>query len=77
MRVYFYLFFFYVLYVRQAVFINVGRGDVIDEESLMRALDLGFISGAMLDVFQTEPLPPTSTLWRYVLCTAPYYRIVY
>ena len=47
-----------------AVLINIGRGDVIDEESLVRAIESGWISGAILDVFATEPLPPESPLWE-------------
>ena len=45
------------------VFINVGRGDVIDEKSLLEALDKKYISGAILDVFEEEPLPTKSKLW--------------
>lgn len=45
------------------VFINVGRGDVIDEKSLVEALDKKYISGAILDVFVEEPLPTSSKLW--------------
>ena len=45
------------------VFLNAGRGDVITEESLIRALDEKFISGAILDVFPVEPLPSNSPLW--------------
>lgn len=47
-----------------AVLINVGRGDVLDEASLVRALDLKYISAAILDVFATEPLPKSSPLWK-------------
>jgi phosphoglycerate dehydrogenase-like enzyme len=39
------------------VIINVGRGAVIDEAALIRALEAGTIRGAALDVFATEPLP--------------------
>jgi len=46
-----------------AVFLNVGRGDVVSEKSLISALDEGFLSAAILDVFSTEPLPKTSPLW--------------
>jgi phosphoglycerate dehydrogenase-like enzyme len=42
----------------EAVVINIGRGPVIDEPSLLRALTDGHIQGAALDVFDTEPLPP-------------------
>ena len=45
------------------VFLNVGRGDVIDEKSLLDALDKKYISGAILDVFVEEPLPTSSELW--------------
>ena len=45
------------------VLINVGRGDVIDEYSLLAALDKRYISGAILDVFVAEPLPTNSQLW--------------
>jgi phosphoglycerate dehydrogenase-like enzyme len=40
-----------------AVVINVGRGPVINEEALVRALSTGRIKGAALDVFDHEPLP--------------------
>ena len=46
------------------VFINVGRGDVIDEKSLVHALNQGWISGAILNVFEVEPLPKESVLWN-------------
>ena len=45
------------------VFLNVGRGDVVDEPSLLRALDQNYISAAILDVLPVEPLPTTSPLW--------------
>ena len=48
---------------RKAVFINVGRGDVIDEGSLVQALEKGWLSGAIVDVFEKEPLPKDSPLW--------------
>ncbi len=43
---------------------NVGRGIVIDEIALIQALRTGRIAGAGLDVFETEPLPADSPLWR-------------
>jgi phosphoglycerate dehydrogenase-like enzyme len=47
-----------------AYLINIGRGRIIDEEALIRALSEGWIAGAGLDVFATEPLPTESKLWE-------------
>lgn len=47
-----------------AYLINVSRGDVVDEEALIRGLDEHWITGAGLDVFSTEPLPVDSRLWE-------------
>lgn len=49
---------------RSAVIVNVARGAVIHEGALARALKEGWIGGAALDVFEREPLPPDSELWR-------------
>jgi phosphoglycerate dehydrogenase-like enzyme len=46
-----------------AVIINVGRGTVIDEMAMIRALERKQIAGAALDVFEHEPLAPASPLW--------------
>ena len=45
------------------VFLNVGRGNIISEDSLLNALDNRWISAAILDVFAVEPLPVKSALW--------------
>jgi phosphoglycerate dehydrogenase-like enzyme len=47
-----------------AYLINIGRGGIIDEDALVRALSENWIAGAGLDVFATEPLPPESKLWE-------------
>jgi phosphoglycerate dehydrogenase-like enzyme len=49
---------------KTAVVMNVGRGPVIDEGALIRALETGRIRGAALDVFETEPLPASSPLYK-------------
>ena len=46
-----------------AYFINVGRGELVDEAALLDVLQQGRIAGAALDTFQTEPLPGDSPFW--------------
>jgi phosphoglycerate dehydrogenase-like enzyme len=47
-----------------ALVVNVARGGVVNEPSLIAALATGRIRGAVIDVFQTEPLPSDSPFWR-------------
>jgi phosphoglycerate dehydrogenase-like enzyme len=54
-----------------AIVVNVARGALLDETALTGALSAGRIRGAVLDVFEEEPLPASSPLWslRNVLIT--------
>jgi D-2-hydroxyacid dehydrogenase (NADP+) len=46
-----------------AFLINLGRGEVVDEEALIRLLETGKIAGAALDTFWEEPLPDDHPFW--------------
>jgi glyoxylate/hydroxypyruvate reductase A len=50
---------------REAYLINVGRGGHLKEDDLMTALDQGLLSGACLDVFETEPLGTDHPFWTH------------
>lgn len=49
---------------KDTVFINVGRGSIIKEMDLINALEQKWISAAILDVFENEPLSRESKLWN-------------
>ncbi len=47
-----------------AILINVARGSIVDERALVELLQSGHIAGLGIDVFENEPLPQESPLWR-------------
>lgn len=47
-----------------ASFLNVARGDCVDQSALVSALEAGELAGAGLDVVEEEPLPESSPLWE-------------
>lgn len=47
-----------------AFFINVARGDIVDESALVHSLENNIIKGAFIDVCKQEPLPFSSPLWK-------------
>jgi phosphoglycerate dehydrogenase-like enzyme len=56
-----------------AYLINVSRGGVVDEQALLKALQTRQIAGAAMDVFESEPLPADSPLWKqYNLIISPH-----
>lgn len=49
---------------KSAVFMNIGRGPTCKEEDLVKALKEKTIAGAVLDVFEKEPLTENSEIWE-------------
>lgn len=48
-----------------AAIINTGRGGHLNATDLLAALDSGHLTGAILDVFEQEPLSPENPLWHH------------
>ena len=56
-----------------AMLVNVGRGSLIDTDALVKELENGHISSAVLDVFEQEPLPADHPLWKMEqVCVTPH-----
>jgi phosphoglycerate dehydrogenase-like enzyme len=51
------------LLARRAILVNVGRAQLVDTNAMVQALESGKLGGAVLDVFDTEPLDAASPLW--------------
>ena len=47
-----------------AFLVNIARGGIVDEDALVRALKANWLAGVGLDVFEKEPLPADSELWK-------------
>ena len=50
---------------KRPVLVNVGCGDIISEANLLKALEQGWLSAAVLDCFEKEPVPEDSLLWTH------------
>jgi len=49
---------------KESYLVNVGRGEHLNEEALLKALHENILEGAVLDVFSTEPLEPKHPFWK-------------
>ncbi|RUR31433.1 D-2-hydroxyacid dehydrogenase [Vreelandella nanhaiensis] len=64
-----------------AVLIDISRGGVVKGDAVLKSLNTGLLKGAALDVFEQQPLPPESPLWKredilitpHVSGTTPHY----
>lgn len=52
---------------RQAILLNLGRGGIVNEKDLAKALDEDLIAGAALDVLENEPIESTNPLFPLIL----------
>lgn len=52
-------------HLKKPVFVNVGRANVISDDTLLKALEQGWFSAAILDVFHQEPLPTNHAFWTH------------
>jgi glyoxylate/hydroxypyruvate reductase A len=63
----------FALMSKGSVLINCGRGEHLRSEDLLAALDAGQLRGALLDVFEQEPLPVEDAFWRHPqICVTPH-----
>ena len=63
---------------KTAYLVNVGRGELVQDAAIIHALREGWIAGAALDVFGTEPLPRNSVFWNLPgLLITPHYAGTY
>lgn len=53
-----------MLVKKGTIFVNVGRGSLVDEAALVNALCSGHLGGAVIDVTREEPLRPNHPLWE-------------